>query len=371
MTVHAFAGHVQAAMYVSVDVHHLQAIFLCQYLSRGDAIVHATGINFDRPLFNMSQERGFHAMIPCRTQQDGRIMLCAGTAHGVRKSAQYGVYLTNLQKEAKRTTQLIVSTCDQNDFTSSMILPEKAGVDINLPPFFYAVEEQGYFENLKIFPQTETPEILSGLRGIEMTENLEDANVKLVVDRDNISLIWNGFRDHQKDQRELQRYPDTNPSKKDLQHHILRGARFCTQLLHHEVDLNVGQGLRIRLHKVDFDTNKPTGDNYLKTDRLKSGSVRLELKEGDAPIRYCLTITNNNTYAVWPYVIFYDPQGFQIGEFNLFGSLRMEVFDFVLIQSRGINHMQGFTSPHLLQILNKSSDALRMKNASRWDTAPR
>lgn len=285
MTVEAFAGHVQAVM---------------------DGVeVRAFGANVNRPLFNVKGDKSHHAFIPCRTMADGRIALCIGTPQGVRVGATYGIYPGNI-KGSNRLGNLEVEALDDN----CMMATFHDCVNFNVPSFFYAVEEDKYFDPVKIFVtgsgDTEA-DPLARYSGWANSTREDGAPITAKVVGEKVSMRWNGFAEDPKI-TEMSFDVELNNAH-SIQREIRRGARF-----HHLVgapspDLSsISSGLKIRFGRVDVQ-----GQNILDNDNFKGlQTIELDVKKGEPLGPYSLTIVNNNTHSVWPYVFLCDPERYTI-----------------------------------------------------------
>ncbi|KIJ53847.1 hypothetical protein M422DRAFT_775802 [Sphaerobolus stellatus SS14] len=288
-TVQAFADHVQTTI---------------------DAKIYCIGSNVDRPLFNMKADKGHYALIAGRTLTDGSIMLYAGTAHGVRRNSVYGIYPSNIKDHLTRLGELYVYALNNDDITA--ILRCKGGEEFKVPPFFYAVEESGYSDKLKVWVHN-SPNVLQGLSDFELNEESE-ANITVKVVDNKTLLAWNGLAD---DPREKHISFDTAlTDSSQIQKEIRRAARFCSHLGALSPDnSSISSKIQVQFHEIDPKTDQSTGKNLLKHEDftlLKNSHVDLKLKAEEGPKPYCLTILNNNTFPVWPYVFIYDPEGFII-----------------------------------------------------------
>jgi hypothetical protein len=139
------------------------------------------GSNIDRPLFNLRAEKGHHALIAGRTLKDGRISLYAGTAHGVRVNAIYGIYPSNLRdytNETNKLGELCVEALNENDITATL---RSGTANFPIPPFFYAAEERRYFSPVKISVPNGL-EVLEGLSGWTPPASESEANITLQVE---------------------------------------------------------------------------------------------------------------------------------------------------------------------------------------------
>ncbi|TFK67335.1 hypothetical protein BDN72DRAFT_104968 [Pluteus cervinus] len=93
----------------------------------------------NRPLFNSQGPDPHHSYIPCYQSGDGTIILSAGAAHGVRPGAIYGAYSSNQSHSDPKELQ--------------------APGPENVPSFFYAAEEQGYADPIKVFVDGQRPTV--------------------------------------------------------------------------------------------------------------------------------------------------------------------------------------------------------------------
>ncbi|KAJ3505566.1 hypothetical protein NLJ89_g7349 [Agrocybe chaxingu] len=289
MTVEAFAGHVQAAM---------DGVEVCAF-----------GVNVNRQLFNVRGDSSHHAFIPGRTLSDGRIVLCIGLAQGVRVGAIYGIYPGNI-KGLKRLGSLVVKALDDNGMMATFY---DSSDDFDVPNFFYAVEEDRYFEPVGMFVSTSPNTGVQPLAQYSGWTNASEAEATITaeVDEDDgdVSMKWNGFAD---DPKFLQTEFDVTfdlTDRDNIQREIRRGARF-----HHLVGAppptmsSISDGLRIRFGKFN-DHN----DNILDSDRFDGvKEIKLGVKKGEQRGPYSLTIVNNNEHSVWPYVFLCDPERFTI-----------------------------------------------------------
>jgi hypothetical protein len=263
-------------------------------------------------LLDLKVERGHYALIAGRTLKDGRISLCAGAAHGVRLKAIYGIYPSNIKAHLKKLGELYVEALNNDDVTATLLC--KDSNSFTVPPFFYAAEERGYSDPAKIFVP-EVPEVLKSLSGWAPASESE-ANITLEVDENKILFMWNGLTDDPKCQRESKDNSLSDRSK--IRREIRRAARFHYHLVAPSPDnSSVFRRLRVQFKEVDTSTDTPTGENLLNHDSfLGSGFVTLESKMGKTLGPYSLTIFNDNTFPVWPYVFICDPEGFTISAYT-------------------------------------------------------
>ncbi|KAF9061961.1 hypothetical protein BDP27DRAFT_309712 [Rhodocollybia butyracea] len=206
--------------------------------------------------------------------------------------------------------KLCVVSLEPDDVTSVVSLVGESGNEAprNVPPFFYVVEEHCDASNLHINAIGEANQILDNISGwVKGSE--ESANITLMKQRDNVRFMWNGLStDRKLRRRNWDATIDSGASLASLQRHVRRAARF-NRYLAAPSPLNspVLEKLRFLLHKIDTDKEKwaRTGENMLEGRY----SVDLTLSEKEkikGP--YCLTICNDNGFAVWPYVFMCDPK---------------------------------------------------------------
>jgi hypothetical protein len=262
-------------------------------------------------------DKGHHALIAGRTLKDGRILLCAGAAHGVRLNAIYGIYPSNIG-ELERLGELYVEVLNNDDVTATLLNDRDTG-SFTVPPFFYAAEEQGYFDLVKISFVDEEPSFLEDLSGWDRAPESSEASITLQAKGNTISFKWNGLSEDTKYRRESEDASLSDRSK--IQREIRRAARFHSHLVAPSPDnSSVSGGLQVKFQKIDTNTDKPTGGSLLDCeafDELEGSFVELESKKGETLGPYSLTIFNDNTFPVWVYVFMYDPERFTIGALTL------------------------------------------------------
>lgn len=257
----------------------------------------------------MKGDPSHHTYIPGRTLSDGRIVLCAGAAQGVRVGAIYGIYPGNVAKHVEKLGTLEVEALDDND--SDRIATFRENRKFCVPSFFYAVEEDHYCRPLGIFvSKTNVDDPLAKLSGW-IHENEDKAAMTVKVGDNKLSLKWNGFVDDPKlDQTSFDVELDLH-QEDSIQRAIRRGARF-----HHLVGLppptrsSISSGLKIR-----FISTSAPDENILDNDAFDElKTIKLDVKRGEILGPYLLTIVNTNSFPVWPYVFFCDPDctGFMI-----------------------------------------------------------
>ena len=267
----------------------------------------------NRRLFNVKGEKSHHAFIPCRALSDGRVVLCIGAAQGVRVGAVYGIYRGNI-KGSNCFGNLEVDGLDDN---GRMAIFDATSVSPDIPNFFFAVEQDGYFDPIKIFvigrADTKEDPLVKYSGWTESTSETEAAITALVADN-NVSLKWNGFADDPKIHADRPFDVELNEPE-GIQREIRRAARFHYLVGAQPPNLSsISSGLKLRVGTVGV-----SNDNILDNDVFASRkTIELSMKTGESFGPYALTIVNKNTFSVWPYVFICDPERFTIRMFLLF-----------------------------------------------------
>jgi len=260
-----------------------------------------------RPLFNMKAEKGHHTFIPGRPLEDS-ISLCAGEAHGVRVGAIYGIYRSNLRGDLSRLGGLKVLRLNDDDITATLADPS---VKFQIPSYFYAVEEDRYFDPIKIFvPEgTETKDLDTLSGWTKVTE--PEANITAKVVGQEVSFRWHGFADdiQVKDARSGDR---ESSDLAIIQREIRRAARFHSLL----AAPSPAQSLVSKNLRVRFVTDGSPDKNLFEDEIFHpKRTIKLKLEEDDIFGPYSLIICNDNPFPVWPHVFMCDPEGFIIRMF--------------------------------------------------------
>jgi len=278
----------------------------------------------------LTAEKGHYALVTGQAHIDGRILLSAGAAHGVRPDAVYGIYSTNmksrLQDGSTRIGELRVVSINKDDLTTTL------ATNLKVPPFFFAVEERDAFEPFMISCTADVEKNLKDISGWKVSSETPTAILKISKkdEEDYMCMTWKGLLDDTRI-RNLGRkgYPDIEADLNDIQPTILRAARFYSQLAEPSGTHLAPSKLLVLLHKVELgqelealtesaDTEQAKPENLLNDQNFKTQHVFLDIpwKPEDNPASYTLTIINKNTFDVWLYVYLFDVQGLTIGAFS-------------------------------------------------------
>jgi hypothetical protein len=277
-------------------------------LYRGEDI-HCYGQNVDRLLFNPAAGEAYHAFISGYTRKDGKIVLAAGSAHGVQRGATYGIYASNLKgTENKVLGHLVV----QSVVTDTSAILEEGGT-FSLPVIFYAVEAHSPYQTVDIFFSDDSPHntmIKSSPSSKEVGES-KKANITLKFDND-VSLLWNGVMNDNERVRETDHATSITISKEADKSHILtvvgKAARFTYHVSRTSPDDSlVSHGLQAQLQEVDAATGQPNGKDLLDGDFV---TFQLAKKETRGP--FCLILSNHNDFPLWPFIFICDARRFKI-----------------------------------------------------------
>jgi len=258
---------------------------------------------------------------------DGRILLNAGAAHGIRQNAVYGIYNTNmksrLQDGSARIGELRVDTINKHDLTATL---QSTVLEKPLPPFFFAVEERDAFEPLRISCNADVEKYLKHYSGWTVSSSEKASAILKKVKDDTISITWKGLPDGQRIRNLERNFADIEEELSGFQPTILRAARFYSQLAEPSPTYLAPTKLLVRLQKVELgqeppgsvDAEEKNPQNLLDDEKFKPQHVFLNSpwKPEDNPASYTLTITNKHTYDVWLYVYLFDLEGFAIGAFS-------------------------------------------------------
>ena len=256
----------------------------------------------------MKADKSHHAFIPGRPLEDG-ISLCAGEAHGVCIGAIYGVYWSNLKGNLSKLGSLEVVRLNDDDITAMLDNPS---VKFQIPSFFYAVEEDRYFDPIKIFvPEGTETRDLDTLSG--WTKAMEPkANVTAKVVGQKISLRWDGITGDTHIQVKQNHFDCESDDLTIIQREIRRAGRFHSLLAAPSpAQSSVSKKLRIRLV-----TDTSPNENLFQDEVFHpKKTINLELKKDDVLGPYSLIIFNDNPFPVWPHVFMCDPEGFRMRMF--------------------------------------------------------
>ncbi|TFK67871.1 hypothetical protein BDN72DRAFT_960705 [Pluteus cervinus] len=271
--------------------------------------VRCWGKNVNRPLFNPRGEHGHHAFIPCHISGAGTIILGAGAAHGVRPGAVYGAYLGNLASDMQRQVGLVVESLNDNHLTSVV---RRIG-EVVLPPFFFAVEERGYTDPVGIFFEEEggrpvVEPLATAWKAALKSEALITIKKSAV---DKVAFIWNGTGKI----RRQRAAGDTICEASDtgsIRRVIRRAARFNSIVFAPCFsDSAIASQLKVQLFELEGGGTK----NVLQTDDFGASSDKQEILQcgqGDRLGPYYITLTNDNDFPLWPFIIFCDPVDLEI-----------------------------------------------------------
>ncbi|KAE9396982.1 hypothetical protein BT96DRAFT_91406 [Gymnopus androsaceus JB14] len=211
----------------------------------------------------------------------------------------------------KLTGRLRVVALNNDDLTSvvSLFSEDNAQTPINVPTFFYAVEEPRDATKVKIALGDST-KVLDRISGWEIGLDGE-ANVTLRQEGNQICFMWNGLGADPKLQRKNWDDSFEASSTSQIQRYIRRAARFNRHIAAPSPSNSpISKKLRFLFHRIDTDRKKWTP---IDKDLLQ-GKDRLELmlEENQTKGPYSLTICNDNAFPVWPYIFMCDPEGFII-----------------------------------------------------------
>lgn len=263
--------------------------------------------------------------------------------HGIRPNAVYGIYNTNTKShlDAARIGELRVDTLNKDDLTATL-----QSTDLRLPPIFYAVEERGAFDPLRIDCTTGLEKDLEGHSGWKKVSDPEKPIAILEKVKDGIiSMTWKGLQDDEHIRGLERRFPDVQEA--DIQPMILRAARFYSQLAEPspislsptkvfvrlqkvEIGHSLGPSLESQLEPeqgvitlitplaADVANEEANRKNLLNDKYFTHKHVFLHSpwKAEDNPASYALTIINKNGFDVWLYVYLFDTEGLTIGAFS-------------------------------------------------------
>lgn len=262
----------------------------------------------------MRGNRGYFALIPGHSSKSGEILLLAGTAHGVRPGAKYGIYNSNVKgytDGSGRVGELVVDTLCDDDITA--VLHGDRDVETKVLPFFFAVEEQGYFDPVTISVENSDPNILDGLLGWEHPKDGESEKANITVEHkgNKTSLRWNGLDDDPRPgASSVKSFFDDDRSS--IQSAIVRAARFRSQLMAPSPEYaSLTEGLGVKFQEVDTALKEASSGNLLNSEAFGNARIELEFKPRTGK-SYCCTIINSNPFPVWPHIVFYNPDDFTI-----------------------------------------------------------